>query len=126
MPLFVRAGSIVPTGPLVQSTAEISTELPLTLLVYTGADGSFSLYEDDGLSRQHLGGAFSRIPISYDESSGELTIGAREGGFPGMAERRTIHIRWVRADAPRELDLDAQPDATIAYDGSSVSAKRPG
>jgi alpha-D-xyloside xylohydrolase len=125
IPLFVRAGSIVPMGPVVQSTAEISTDLPITLLVYTGADGSFSLYEDDGTSRQHLNGAFSRIPISYDERSGKLTIGAREGSFPGMAQHRTFNIRWVRANAPRDLDLDARPDQTIAYDGRSRSVKRP-
>jgi alpha-D-xyloside xylohydrolase len=126
MPLFVRAGAIVPVGPAIQSTAEIRADQPITLLVYTGANGSFSLYEDDGVSRQHRNGAFTRIPIRYDETSGELTIGAREGSFPGMAERRTIHIRWMRANAPRALDLDAPPDRTLAYDGNSVTVKRPG
>ena len=125
MPLFVRAGSIVPTGPLVQSTAEIKPDAPITLLVYTGADGSFSLYEDDGVSRQHLTGAYSRIPVSYDESTGTLTVGKREGKFPGMAAKRTINVRWMSAGAPRALDLDAAPDATIAYDGRSKSMRRP-
>ena len=125
MPLFVRAGAIVPVGPAIQSTAEMSTEQPLTLLVYTGADGSFSLYEDDGTSRQYREGAFSRIPLRYDESSGTLTIGAREGSFPGMAARRTFHIRWMRPDAPRALDLDAQPDQTVAFDGKALTIKAP-
>jgi alpha-D-xyloside xylohydrolase len=126
IPLFVRAGSIVPVGPAIESTAEIRTDQPITLMVYTGADGTFSLYEDDGVSRQHVKGAFSRIPIRYDERSGELTIGAREGSFPGMAQRRTFNIRWMGASATRMLDLDAQPDQTVAYDGSSVTARRPG
>jgi alpha-D-xyloside xylohydrolase len=64
--------------------------------------------------------------MRYDEALGELTIGAREGGFPGMAERRTIHIRWLRPDSPRALDLDAPPDQTVAYDGSSLTVRRPG
>jgi alpha-D-xyloside xylohydrolase len=125
MPLFVRAGSIVPVGPAIQSTAEISTDQPVTLLVYTGADGSFALYEDDGVSRQYREGAFSRIPIGYDESSGALTIGAREGSFPGMAQRRTFHIRWISTNAPRGLDLETRPDATVAYDGSALTVQAP-
>jgi alpha-D-xyloside xylohydrolase len=125
IPVFVRAGSIVPTGPLVQSTAQIKSDQPITLLVYTGADGSFSLYEDDGVSRQHLNGAFSRIPISYDERSGKLTIGAREGSFPGMAPRRKINVRWITPSSARALDLDARPDATIDYDGRSKTIRRP-
>ena len=125
IPLFVRAGSIVPTGPAIQSTAEIRPDQPITLLVYTGADGSFSLYEDDGTSRQHLNGAYSRIPISYDERKGELTIGAREGSFPAMAAHRTFQVRWMRADSPRELNLDTAADQTIAYEGRSVTVRRP-
>ncbi|MGV3555715.1 MAG: TIM-barrel domain-containing protein [Croceibacterium sp.] len=125
MPLFVRAGSIVPAGPPVQSTAQIRPDAPITLWVYTGADGSFSLYEDDGVSRQHLDSAFTRIPIAYDEKSGTLTLGEREGRFPDMAAERTIHLRWMRPGAPRALDLDAAPDATIAYDGRRKTVQRP-
>ncbi len=72
MPVFVRAGSIVPTGPAIQHTKE-GQNGPLTLHVYTGADGKFTLYEDDGVSRQYLNGAFARIPVTYDEASRTLT-----------------------------------------------------
>lgn len=126
IPLFVRAGSIVPVGPAIQSTSEISTDQPIALLVYTGADGSFSLYEDDGGNREYRNGAFSRVPISYNEQTGELTLGAREGSFPGMAERRTFHVRWISPDAPRELDLEAPAGQSITYDGRSQTVKRPG
>ena len=81
MPLFVRAGSIVPTGPAIQHTRE-GQGGPITLHVYTGADGSFSIYEDDGTSRQYLNGAWSRIPLSYDEASKTLTIGPAGGKLP--------------------------------------------
>jgi alpha-D-xyloside xylohydrolase len=123
MPLFVRAGSIVPMGPAIQSTAEDVGGKPLTLHVYTGADGRFSLYEDDGTSRQYLNGAFSRIPIRYDERSGTLTIGAREGSFPGMAQDRVFHIRWTTPGAARALELDAKPDAVVAYSGAQQIVK---
>ena len=116
MPLFVRAGSIVPTGPAIQFTGN-NTHSPLTLNVYTGADGSFALYEDDGVSRQYLHGKYSRIPLSWNERSKTLTIVARDGSYPGMAGKRVIRVRWITPGKPAELDRDAKPDATIAYDG---------
>jgi alpha-D-xyloside xylohydrolase len=122
MPLFVRAGSIVPTGPAVQSTAERG-DSSLTLNVYTGADGSFSLYEDDGTSRQYLNGAFSRIPMAYDEQTKTLVIGKREGRYIGMPGRRTISVRWMSSSRPQPFALDAQADANIVYTGESVSLK---
>lgn len=117
IPVFVRAGSIVPTGPAIQHTKE-GQNGPITLQVYGGADGSFSLYEDDGVSRQYLNGAYSRIPINYDDATGVLTIGAREGRFPGMVAKRTIKVRFMQSGRPRALDLE-QADRMIAYDGTS-------
>ena len=67
MPLFVRAGSIVPTGPVLQYVDE-KPDAPLTVVVYTGADGKFSLYEDDGRSYGYERGEFSRIPLSWNEA----------------------------------------------------------
>jgi alpha-D-xyloside xylohydrolase len=116
MPLFVRAGSIVPTGPEIQHTGN-NSHSPLTLNVYTGADGSFSLYEDDGVSRQYLHGQYSRIPMKWDQRSRTLAIGAREGSYPGMAGKRTIRVRWMKPGVPRALSFDAKADATISYDG---------
>jgi len=117
MPLYVRAGSIVPAGPQIQHTNE-GQNGPITLHVYTGADGSFSLYEDDGTSRQYLNGAFARVPIRWDERTKTLTIGAREGSFPGMAAQRQINIRWNRPGRARALELDGRADATITYTGT--------
>jgi alpha-D-xyloside xylohydrolase len=122
MPLFVRAGSIVPTGPVRQFVAD-QPDAPVTLLVYPGADGRFSLYEDDGTSQQYLKGAWSRIPLAWDEASRTLTIGAREGAFPGMEQRRTFLVRWMRPG--RGLEWDAAADATVAYDGAAQHLTMP-
>ena len=122
MPLFVRAGAIVPTGPAIQFTGNNSRS-PLTLNVYTGADGSFSLYEDDGVSRQYLHGKYSRIPLGWNDSAKTLTIGAREGSYPGMAGKRTIRVRWMRPSAPRALAFDAKADATVIYDGRPLTLR---
>ncbi len=123
MPLFVRAGSIVPTGPVLQHVDE-QPNAPLTVVVYTGADGKFSLYEDDGRSYGYEKGQFSRIPLAWSEKSGELTIGAREGSWPGMQATRTIHVRWV--DGPRNDAgaLEPATDATVQYDGKAVTVRK--
>jgi alpha-D-xyloside xylohydrolase len=115
IPLFVRAGAIVPTGPAIQHTGQDKGG-DVTLNVYTGADGSFSLYDDDGTSRQYLNGAFSRIPLKYEEATHTLLIGPREGrGYAGMPKTRRISIRWVKPGTP--LSFTAKPAATIVYDG---------
>jgi alpha-D-xyloside xylohydrolase len=122
MPLFVRAGSVVPTGP-VRQFADDRPDAPVTLLVYPGADGHFSLYEDDGTSRRYLDGAWSRIPLAWDEAARTLTIGPREGSFAGMQQRRTFLVRWMRPG--RALDWNGEPDATVTYDGAARRVTMP-
>jgi alpha-D-xyloside xylohydrolase len=93
---------------------------PLTLLVFTGADGEFSLYEDDGVSTAYQRGAFSRIPLRYDQASGTLTIGARQGSFPGMAERRQFHVRFISGQRPRPVSFEEGTDRKLLYDGREI------
>jgi alpha-D-xyloside xylohydrolase len=124
MPIFVRAGSIVPIGVAIQHTGE-GKGGPITLNVYTGANGSFSLYEDDGVSRQYLSGKYARISLSWNEATKTLTIGAREGSYPGMAKKRAIGIRWLRPGTARPLGIDGKPDATLVYDGRPQKVRMP-
>lgn len=119
MPLFVRAGSIVPTGPAIEY-ADQQLDGPITVFVYAGADGSFDLYEDDGETYAHQAGAFTRIPIRYDDASGTVTIGAREGTYPGMPVQRTFHVRWVSGPSRDVANLDARPDGMVRYSGAEV------
>jgi alpha-D-xyloside xylohydrolase len=121
IPLFVRAGAIVPTGPAIQYTAEDKGG-PVTVNVYTGADGSFSVYDDDGVSRQYLNSRYSRIPLRLDDRSHTLLIGAREGsGYAGMPGTRTINVRWIKPGTP--LSFTGKPDATLVYDGKPQSVR---
>jgi alpha-D-xyloside xylohydrolase len=122
MPLFVRAGSIVPVGPEIQYTGE-KPGGDITLLVFTGANGGFELYEDDGLSYGYEKGEFARIPLRFDAASGALTIGARAGSFPGMPEERTFKVRWIRDGAEPPAELDASADQTVSYKGAEVTIK---
>jgi alpha-D-xyloside xylohydrolase len=90
IPLFVRAGSIIPMGEPVQSTAEVQADLSLS--IYTGKDASFTLYEDNGLTYDYEKGLYSTITLVYTEADKRLTIGARKGSYPEMIKNRNINI----------------------------------
>jgi alpha-D-xyloside xylohydrolase len=122
MPLHIRAGSIIPLGPELQYTGEKSPD-PLTLLVYAGADGQFSLYEDDGLTYGYEKGAFSRIQIAWNDAARTLTLASREGTFPGMLGERTIHIVLVSRDHPVPFSFDLPADKTVHYVGAPLELK---
>jgi alpha-D-xyloside xylohydrolase len=119
MPLFVRAGSIVPVGPAIQYTGE-KPDAPLTLLVYTGADGSFTLYDDEGTNTDYQHGAYATIPIRYEQATGTLTIGRRSGQFPGMQRTRTFLIRWITPESRPGDDFNAPPDQSVDYSGAPI------
>jgi alpha-D-xyloside xylohydrolase len=120
MPLYVRAGSIVPVGGAIQHSLE-APAAPITLFVFTGADGTFELYEDDGVSYGYEKGQFARIPMHYDATKGTLTIGTRAGSYPGMPEERRFHVRWIRDGGRAPAELDGATDATVEYKGAEVT-----
>jgi alpha-D-xyloside xylohydrolase len=119
MPLFIRAGSIIPFGPELQYTGEKPAD-PITLYVYAGADGKFTLYEDDGLTYNYQRGAYACIPIRWDNNSKTLTIGKRAGKFPGMLTRRTFNLVLVAGDKPVGFSFTPKADQTVAYHGKEV------
>ncbi len=122
IPVYVKAGSIIPTGPVMQYTDE-KPDAPLTILVYTGADGSFSLYEDDGKSHQFEKGKFSRIGFTYDDAAGTLTITDRQGAYKNIVATRQIFVRWMKDGSG--VDGTDGLSAPIAYSGKAVTVTRP-
>ena len=91
MPLYVRAGSIVPMGPEV----EYAMQKPLDtveLRIYPGADGTFTLYEDAGEGYEYETGAFAMTPIKWVDKTRTLSIGAVKGSFPGMMKKRVYNV----------------------------------
>jgi alpha-D-xyloside xylohydrolase len=120
IPIHVRAGSIIPFGPEIQYVGEKPGE-PILLYVYAGANGTFTLYEDEGLTYDYEHGAYSIISFSYDDNSRTLVIGERQGSFPGMVEEREFRVVLVDRDHPRPLGFSAVPDQTIRYTGTQVS-----
>jgi alpha-D-xyloside xylohydrolase len=121
IPLFVRAGSVLPMGPVTQYVDEMP-DAPIRLHVYAGANGQASLYEDDGVTNAYTRGEASRIPFSYDEKAGILTIGARVGQYKGMPARREFQLHIIRPGVSTSTNLDAA-DKTVTYDGKPVSVK---
>lgn len=91
MPLFVRAGSIVPFGPAVQYATEKKWD-NLEMRVYPGANGKFTLYEDENDNYNYEKGQFSVIEFTYDHAKKVLTIGDRKGSFSGMLQQRAFRI----------------------------------
>jgi alpha-D-xyloside xylohydrolase len=122
LPLYVRAGSIIPYGPSVQSSADAAD--PIELRVYPGANGTFTLYEDDGATYDYEKGAHATIPFTWDDTAKKLTIGARHGSFPGMLNERTFRVVFVRPNHGAGLDTTEKPDAEIRYTGIEQSVQR--
>ena len=111
VPMFVRAGSIVPMGPEMQYVGEKSWD-NLELRVYPGADGQFTLYEDEGDNYNYERGAYSTIIIKWNERSHSLTIGERQGSFKGMLQQRRFTI--VTPDGKQQV---------VSYDGKEQTLK---
>jgi alpha-D-xyloside xylohydrolase len=121
MPLYVRAGSIIPIGPDMQWSDEKPAD-DILLAVYAGKDASFTLYEDENVNYNYEKGFYSRIPITWDDASRTLTIGEREGSFEGMLQTRKFRVVVTDPAHPNAYDPDA-PGVAVTYDGKPVSVK---
>ncbi len=119
IPLYVRGGSIVPFGPDLQYTQEKSAD-PITLRIYTGADGRLDFYEDDGLTYGYEKGEFSTIPLHWNDTTRTLSIGKRTGSFAGMLDKRTFEIVLIDANNPSGYPSAAKPVKTVSYHGETV------
>ena len=111
IPLYVKAGSIIPVGPQVQ----YATEKPwdhLELKVYAGANGNFILYEDEFDNYNYEKGAYTEIPISWNNASRKLTIGARKGAYEGMLKNRKFTVT-----------LQDGTQKNVDYNGKAISVK---
>ena len=122
LPLFVKAGSIVPFGPEMEWATEKAAD-PIELRVYPGANGSFTLYEDEGDNYNYEKGAFAEIPITWNEASQTLTIGDRKGSFHGMLEKRIFQIVWVSQDHGGGEVTTEKADVEIPYEGKMITVK---
>jgi alpha-D-xyloside xylohydrolase len=120
LPVYVRAGSIVPLGPDQQWSTE-KPEDPIELRVYRGADGDFTIYEDENDSYDYEKGVYATIPLHWDDGAHTLTIGERKGQFPGMLESRTFRIVFVGENHGAGID---PADEVVPYQGKQIVVNR--
>ena len=120
IPLYVKAGSIVPLGPDIEYAAEKPAD-PIELRVFAGADGDFTLYEDENDNYNYEHGVYATIPLHWNDASKTLTIGARKGSFPGMLQSRTFRVVIVGAGHGIGGELTDRADKTVSYSGAEVA-----
>ena len=122
MPLFVKAGSIIPFGPSIEYTDQKPAD-EILLVIFAGADASFTLYEDDGVSYAYEKGRYSTIDFTWDDEARQLLIGARKGSYPGFLKSRTFRVCVVDPEHPHPYDPDGYAAMNVVYDGRSYSVK---
>ena len=120
LPLYVRAGSILPLGPDEEWSTQ-KPEDPIELRVYRGANGDFTLYEDENDTYNYEKGAYATIPLHWDDAANTLTIGDRKGQFPGMLENRTFRVVFVRDNHGVGVNPADETDKVVQYSGKQVT-----
>jgi alpha-glucosidase (family GH31 glycosyl hydrolase) len=108
MPLYVRAGAVVPMGPPRQNTQE-PADGPLTLVIYSGADGEAQVYEDDGVTFDYERGAFMRLRCRWSEKSRQLTIAPDPASRMQAPRARSIEVQIVPGGARRTITFRGAP-----------------
>ncbi|MFL9483274.1 TIM-barrel domain-containing protein [Chitinophagaceae bacterium LWZ2-11] len=122
LPLFIKEGSVIPMGPALQYTAEKQADT-ITLMIYTGKDASFNLYEDENTNYNYEQGAFSNIVFNYNEAAQTITVEDRKGTFPGMLQERVFNIIWIKKGEEKALDLNNTSTISIKYKGRKITVK---
>jgi alpha-D-xyloside xylohydrolase len=119
IPILVKEGSILPMGPVVQSTAGVQD--PVEIRIYGGKDADFLLYEDSGDGYAYEHGARSTIHFHWDQRRNTLSIGNRSGSFPGIQGKQQFHIALVRRGYGVGSSSDSGMDRSIEYVGRQMT-----
>ncbi|MGI6242652.1 MAG: TIM-barrel domain-containing protein [Prevotella sp.] len=123
IPVYVPEGSILPFGPEIEWTDQKPAD-NIKLYVYAGHDGEFTLYEDEGTNYDYEKGKYTTIRFTYDDAKKTLTIGDRQGAYPGMLENRKFTVVYRHPGAKVDaLDPDKADGRQVNYSGKAVSVK---
>lgn len=124
IPLFIKAGSIIPMGPIVQYTGEKTADT-LEIRVYKGAGGNFDLYEDEGDNYNYEKGKYTVIPFKWDDKQQSLTIGNRQGDYPGSLTNRVFNVVFVSEIEGVGTTISTSKK-TVPYYGKKIEIKSKG
>ena len=122
LPLYVKTGAIIPWGPKVQYSTEQRWD-SLEVRIYPGANGTFTLYEDEFDNYNYEQGKYTQIPFSWNEATRELTIGNRQGSYDGMIQNRKFAIVLVDSQTGIGPEQSNRISKIIEYNGNSLTVK---
>ncbi|MFC2136594.1 TIM-barrel domain-containing protein [Bacteroidota bacterium] len=122
IPIYIKAGSILPIGPAVQYAEEKKWDT-LEIRIYEGADGEFILYEDENDNYNYEKGMFSTITFKWDDAKRTLTIDTVKGSFPGMLKERKFKLVNINSQKGTDLQNFEETEKIISYTGKKISIK---
>ncbi|MGO4271493.1 TIM-barrel domain-containing protein, partial [Paenibacillus sp. TAF58] len=122
IPLYVKAGSIVPSGGSTQFAEERSND-HIQIRVYTGHNGTFEYYEDEGDNYSYEKGVCALIPMFWDEESRTLHMKERVGSYPGMSKNQTFNIKFYGAKDCNGALMGTEKETLINYVGNYTEIK---
>jgi len=120
LPVYVRAGSIVPLGPDEEWSTQKPAD-PIELRVYPGASGDFAIYEDENDGYDYEKGVHATIPLHWDDAAHTLTIAERKGQFPGMLQERTFRVVLVKENHGVGVNAADEAGKVVQYSGKQIS-----
>jgi len=121
IPLFIKAGSIIPMGPIIQYSTEKND--PVEIRIYPGANGEFTLYEDENDNYNYEKGIYALTRFKWDDTKKTLTVEARKGKYPGMLKERTFNILLVSENRGTGIEISSTMDKKIKYSGMKTVVK---
>ncbi len=119
IPLFVKAGSIIAMGPFLQYATEKEADT-IELRVYPGANGQFTIYEDENDNYNYEKGKYSEIPVIYNDTTKQLIIGNRKGSYDNLSHNKTFKIVWVHKGYGYGINSPFQCDTMVYYTGTQL------
>jgi Alpha-glucosidases, family 31 of glycosyl hydrolases len=122
IPLYIKSGSIIPFGPKVQYATEKKWD-NLEIRVYEGANGEFTLYEDENDNYNYEKGVYSTITFKWNDAKKTLTIGERKGSFPGMLTTRKFKIVRIAKNKSTGMDAVSKLEKEVSYSGKKMVVK---
>ena len=110
----------MPLGPDEEWSTEKAAD-PIELRIYRGANGDFTLYEDENDNYNYEKGVYATIPLHWDDAARTLTIGDRKGHFPGMLEHRTFRVVFVGENHGVDVSASDEADKVVQYSGTQIT-----
>ena len=120
LPLYVKAGSIIPMGP----NMEYATEKPaknIELRIYPGADGTFKFYEDENDNYNYEKGQYATFELTWKDKGHKLIISDTKGHFPGMLKQRKFNVVLVKGQHGSNVGITGNADKTVTYSGKAMT-----